>query len=119
MSSEDVISLEISLVNLVNKCYPDRIDYVDKVLSNTNDIFNKLNIGKVDYNSPLSRELTRLMKIPVEFYNNILTVLKLEHYRPLLEHFDYLGNLYLFITILRFSILEKAIAILLLQGENR
>lgn len=92
MSSEDIISLEISLINLVNKCYPDRIDYVDTVLSNTNDIFIKLNIGKVDYNSPLSRELTRLMKIPVEFYNNILTVLKLDHYRPLLEHFDYLGR---------------------------
>lgn len=92
MSSEDIISLEISLINLVNKCYPDRIDYVDTVLSNTNDVFIKLNIGKVDYNSPLSRELTRLMKIPVEFYNNILTVLKLDHYRPLLEHFDYLGK---------------------------
>lgn len=92
MSNEDIISLEISLVNLVNKCYPGRIDYIDTVLSNTKEIFTKLNIGKVDYNSPLSRELTRLMKIPVEFYNNILTVLKLENYRPLLEHFDYLGN---------------------------
>lgn len=118
MSSEDVISLEISLVNLVNKCYPDRIDYVDKVLSNTNDIFNKLNIGKVDYNSPLSRELTRLMKIPVEFYNNILTVLKLEHYRPLLEHFDYLGNFIRFYYNLKVFHLGKSHCNFIITGRK-
>lgn len=91
MSSEDIISLQISLINLANKCYPDRIDYVDKVLSNTSEIFSKHNIEKIDYNSTLSRELTRLMKIPIDFYKNILTVLKLKHYCPLVEHFDYLG----------------------------
>lgn len=96
MSTEDIICLEIALITLVNKCYPDRIDYVDKVLHNTNEIFNKLNIGEIEYNSPLAYELTRLMRIPVDFYNNILTVLKLENYRPLLEHFDYLGNAFQF-----------------------
>ncbi|EEB19086.1 vacuolar protein sorting, putative [Pediculus humanus corporis] len=92
MSNEDIISLEISLINLVNKCYPDKIDYVDTVLGNINEIFTKNGIEKIDYNSTLSRELTRLMKIPVDFYKNILTVLKLKNYCPLLEHFDYLGE---------------------------
>ena len=80
MSNEDIISLEISLINLVNKCYPDKIDYVDTVLGNINEIFTKNGIEKIDYNSTLSRELTRLMKIPVDFYKNILTVLKLKNY---------------------------------------
>lgn len=32
------------------------------------------------------------MKIPVDFYNNMLTVLTLEHYAPLLKYFDYEGR---------------------------
>ena len=39
--------------------------------------------------SAVSKELTRLMKIPVDNYNDILTVLKLEHFGPLFEYFDY------------------------------
>lgn len=32
------------------------------------------------------------MKIPVDQYNNILTVLELQQYAPLLEYFDYKGR---------------------------
>jgi vacuolar protein sorting-associated protein 35 len=46
----------------------------------------------VEYNSAVSREMTRLLKIPVDNYNNILTVLQLENFAPLLEYFDYLGR---------------------------
>ena len=31
----------------------------------------------------------KLMKIPVDNYNNVLTLLKLEHFGPLFEYFDY------------------------------
>ena len=44
MPSEDVVSLQVSLINLTMKCYPDRVDYVDKVLETTVEIFNKLNL---------------------------------------------------------------------------
>lgn len=44
MPSEDVVSLQVSLINLAIKCYPDRVDYVDKVLESTVEIFNKLNL---------------------------------------------------------------------------
>jgi len=44
MPSEDIVSLQVSLINLAMKCYPDRVDYVDKVLESTVDIFNKLNL---------------------------------------------------------------------------
>ena len=31
----------------------------------------------------------RLMKIPVDNYNSLLTIQKLEHFGPLFEYFDY------------------------------
>lgn len=33
-----------------------------------------------------------LLRLPVDQYNNLLTVLRLEHYAPLLQFFDYLGR---------------------------
>lgn len=39
--------------------------------------------------SAVSKELTRLLKIPVDAYSNVLTVLKLRHFHPLFEYFDY------------------------------
>lgn len=60
----------------------------------------------MEYNSAVSRELVRLMKIPVDNYKNILTVLKLEHYAPLLDYFDYEGRKSLAIYIIT-NILEN------------
>ncbi len=45
--------------------------------------------SSLEYNSAVSRELMKLMKIPVDNYGNILTLLKLEHFGPLFEYFDY------------------------------
>ena len=45
--------------------------------------------SSLEHGSPVSKELMRLMKIPVDNYNNILTVLELEHFGPLFEYFDY------------------------------
>ncbi|XP_045897939.1 vacuolar protein sorting-associated protein 35 [Micropterus dolomieu] len=89
MPSEDVVSLQVSLINLAMKCYPERVDYVDKVLEGTVEIFNKLNLEHIATSSAVSKELTRLLKIPVDTYNNILTVLQLKHFPPLFEYFDY------------------------------
>ena len=43
----------------------------------------------MDKNNAVSKELTRLLKIPVDSYSNILTLLKLEYFAPLFEYFDY------------------------------
>jgi len=43
----------------------------------------------LETSSAVSRELIRLMKIPVDSYNNALTLLKLDHFGPLFEYFDY------------------------------
>jgi len=46
-------------------------------------------IFSLEHGSPVSKELMRLMKIPIDNYNNILSVLELQHYAPLFEYFDY------------------------------
>ncbi|KAL3860250.1 hypothetical protein ACJMK2_010400 [Sinanodonta woodiana] len=89
MPPDDIVSLQVALINLAIKCYPDKIDYVDKVLETTEDIFNRLNLDHLEHGSPVSKELMRLMKIPIDIYNNILTVLKLQHFGPLFEYFDF------------------------------
>lgn len=43
----------------------------------------------MDKNNAVSKELTRLLKIPVDSYNNILTLLQLEYFAPLFDYFDY------------------------------
>lgn len=92
MPPEDIVSLQVALINLALKCYPDKVDFVDKVLETTEEIFNRLNLDHVEHGSPVSKELIRLMKIPVDTYNNILTVLELQHYGPLFEYFDFKGR---------------------------
>jgi len=46
MPLEDTISLQIALLNLAQKVYPDRVDYVDKVLGSTKQILECLNMTK-------------------------------------------------------------------------
>ncbi|XP_022256816.1 vacuolar protein sorting-associated protein 35-like isoform X1 [Limulus polyphemus] len=89
MPAEDTVSLQVSLINLALKCYPERFDYVDKVLQTSVDIFQNLGIKRVEYNTPVAKELLRLLKIPVQIYNNLLTVLKLEHFGSMLDFCDY------------------------------
>lgn len=89
MPTEDIVALQVSLINLALKCYPDRVDYVDKVLEYTEEIFSKLNLAHIDKNNAVSKELMRLLKIPVDIYNNVLTILKLKHFAPLFDYFDY------------------------------
>lgn len=44
MPLEDTVSLQVALVSLAQKVYPDRVDYVDKVLETTIQILDRLNM---------------------------------------------------------------------------
>lgn len=92
MPSEDIVSLQVALINLAHKCYPKKVEYVDKVMSTTVQIFEKLSIKTIESKTAVSKELSRLMKIPVDQYNDLLVVLNLQFYRDLLEYFDYTGR---------------------------
>jgi vacuolar protein sorting-associated protein 35 len=46
MPGEDIISLQVSLINLALKCYRDKLEYVDRILESTTQILQRLNIEK-------------------------------------------------------------------------
>lgn len=79
-------------MNLAHKCYTDRIDMIDTVLSNTKLLFTNAEITVVEHRTPVGRELERLLKIPVDSYNDVMVVLSLEHFIPLLNYYDYSGR---------------------------
>lgn len=41
MAPEDIIALQVSLINLALKVYPDHLEYVDKVLNYTAEILQQ------------------------------------------------------------------------------
>lgn len=89
MPIEDTISLQVSLVNLAQKVYPDQIDYVDKVLETTTLILENLNMLSINHSLAVNQELSRLLRVCIDFYNNILTILDLNFFQKLLAKFDY------------------------------
>ena len=62
--------------------------------------------SSVDSTSSVSRELLRLMKVPVLSYEDPLTILKLPHFSPVYSLFDYNGRKSL-ATYLVQTIVEK------------
>ncbi|XP_071743652.1 vacuolar protein sorting-associated protein 35 isoform X2 [Lepeophtheirus salmonis] len=89
---EDIVSLQVSLSNMAYKCYSDRVDYVDTVLSVTKKLFDNIQLERVEFDTPVGCELEKLLKIPIINYNDIITVSKLEHFLPLLATFDFEGR---------------------------
>ena len=63
MPPEDIVSLEVSLLNLAHKCYTERVDMFDTVLKNTKDLFTNADISVVEHRTPVGRELEKLLKI--------------------------------------------------------
>lgn len=63
-------------------------------------IFQRLKLDHLENNSQVAKELQKLLKIPVDHYNNLLTVLKLQHYSVLMQHLDFSGRKYLSVYIL-------------------
>lgn len=51
MPLEDTISLQVALLSLAQKVYPDRVDYVDKVLGTTVQILQRMNMNKYELGS--------------------------------------------------------------------
>lgn len=92
MPVQDIVALHTTMLNLAVKCYPDRIDYVDKVLEITEAIFNNMNLDHIQSNSPVSKELIKMLKIPIDLYKDVLKLLKIKHYSTLYEHLDYIGR---------------------------
>merc|ERR1719195_705561 len=89
---EDIVSLEVSLINLAYKCYREDTGMIDTVLENTKHLFSNADITIVEHRTPVGRELEKLLKIPIDSYNDIMIVLGLKHYIPLLNTYDVSGR---------------------------
>ena len=92
MPPEDIVSLEVSLMNLAHKCYTERVDMIDTVLTYTKGLFSNADIAVVEHRTPVGRELERLLKISIDSYNDVMIVLGMEHFIPLLTCYDYSGR---------------------------
>jgi len=92
MPPEDIVSLEVSLINLAHKCYSGKVELIDTVLNNTKDLFTNVDIDVIEHRTPVGRELEKLLKIPIDNYNDVMIVLGLAHFIPLLNCFDYSGR---------------------------
>ncbi|KAI9578027.1 vacuolar protein sorting-associated protein 35 [Glossina fuscipes] len=109
MPLEDTISLQVALLSLAQKVYPERVDYVDKVLGTTTQILERLNMHYISHMLSVNQELSRLLRICIDFYNNVLTIIQLNNFCPLLDKFDHTSRktlaLYLVMNILEYETL--------------
>ncbi|KIJ45211.1 hypothetical protein M422DRAFT_30058 [Sphaerobolus stellatus SS14] len=82
----DVTALLVSITNLSLSCYPDRLDYVDQILSYALEKMNvaEENVKSYDiYSPPTSTNLQNLLVAPIQSYQSVLTLLALPAYIPL------------------------------------
>jgi vacuolar protein sorting-associated protein 35 len=92
MPVQDIVGLHTTVLNLAVKCYPDQLEYVDKIFEITEAIFSNMNLDHIQFNSPVSKELIKMLKIPIDMHKNVLILLKIKNYSTLLDHLDYPGR---------------------------
>lgn len=106
MPLEDTISLQVALMTLAHKVYPGHLEYVDSVLNNTIQILERLQMSNISYESIVNQELCRLLRLCIDFFNSIPTLLQLQYFGPLLAKFDYQARKSLALSIV-LNILEN------------
>eukprot|EP01111_Echinosteliopsis_oligospora_P010949 TRINITY_DN3495_c0_g1_i3.p1 TRINITY_DN3495_c0_g1~~TRINITY_DN3495_c0_g1_i3.p1 ORF type:complete len:808 (-),score=241.77 TRINITY_DN3495_c0_g1_i3:207-2630(-) len=91
MEVHDVLSLEVSLLNLSLKCYPQKLEYVDKVIGFCVSYLSGLKSKETtDYTKPVAvKQIVNLLTVPIDNYKNVLTLLKISAYPQLQEYLSY------------------------------
>lgn len=82
---QDISAMLVSLCNLALSCYPANLDYVNQVLAYAKDktIEHK---DSTDLHSLEARDnLLQLLSVPLTNYGNLLTILAIPSYVPLLQ----------------------------------
>ncbi|KAJ2941229.1 hypothetical protein O0L34_g3424 [Tuta absoluta] len=96
MPPEDMLSLQLALLKLAQRCHPDKLNYVDRVLAHTDNICNEIHqtSGKthLEHNTPVFKELMKILKLPADQYKNVLTLIRLQNYAPLIKHLNHPGR---------------------------
>ncbi|CAH0760157.1 unnamed protein product [Diatraea saccharalis] len=114
MPPEDMLSLQLALLKLAQRCHPDKLNYVDRVLAHTDKICIDIhqNSGKthLEHNTPVFKELMKILKLPADHYKNILTLIKLQNYSLLIKHLNYPGRTMIAVHLIN-DVLESDIMI--------
>ncbi|KAI3863233.1 hypothetical protein MKX03_011656, partial [Papaver bracteatum] len=79
------ISLYVSLLTFTLRVHPDRLDYVDQVLS---ACVKKLSSKAKLEDSKATKQIVALLSAPLEKYNDIGIALKLSNYPRVMDHLD-------------------------------
>eukprot|EP01133_Synstelium_polycarpum_P019052 gene19052-22809_t len=88
MELQDILGLHVSLLNLTLKCYPEKRDNANEVLGLCQKILSTKT--KEEINKPTCvKQIVMLLQIPLDVFKNILAVLKLTSYQPLISCLSY------------------------------
>lgn len=86
---QDTMALLVSLVNLALSTYPDRLEYVDKILGFATEKTNEFTDHADLHSTPAQQNLLHLLLAPLRSYTSIFTALALPNYIPLLTSQPY------------------------------
>ncbi|KAK0395806.1 hypothetical protein QR680_001438 [Steinernema hermaphroditum] len=92
MAPEHIVALQTALVNLAIRCYPDRTDFANTVFESTHKIFTKGNITSIPAHNNVGRELLKMLRIPLEHYNDVIRLMELTDYAKVLQSLNYRGR---------------------------
>ncbi|SCV73229.1 BQ2448_7154 [Microbotryum intermedium] len=84
LSIQDIMALLVSLVNLSLSCYPDKLEYVDQVLSFARSKVQEYSDSPDLHHSVTIQNLLSLLLSPINSYLTVLTLLALPSYKELL-----------------------------------
>ncbi|KAK4688331.1 vacuolar protein sorting-associated protein 35, partial [Tremellales sp. Uapishka_1] len=85
LSIQDITALCVSLINLSLSCYPDKLEYVDQILSFAHGKVQEF-AQRPDLHTPqTTSSLLALLLAPITSYLSILTLLAIPSYTPLLS----------------------------------
>lgn len=92
MPLEDIVSLYAALVALAIKCYPNRPEFANTSFGSLKCILEEKKKTAIEPNDAVGRELMKLIRLPVDEYNNALKVAELTEFVPVMECFKYHGR---------------------------
>nr|GAT58022.1 vacuolar protein sorting-associated protein 35 [Mycena chlorophos] len=84
LSIQDITALFVSLTNLSLSCYPDRLEYVDQVLTYTAEKIKEYSESPDLHAPQTTANLAALLVAPINSYQSVLTLLAIPNYAPLL-----------------------------------
>lgn len=84
LSIQDITALLVSLVNLSLSCYPDKLEYVDQVLSFALSKVTEYSDNPDLHHPTTIQNLLSLLLSPINSYLTVLTLLALPSYQELL-----------------------------------